>query len=312
MRIPAWSISFTKKQYPSMAIGAWLLLREQIGDGNKCLRSEAVRFLAGRFCFSEAWCRRILDRGSGIFWSYEQNDRHVRLREDYKLWTLTDRSIPMQREIDIPIEVFQSRSQLYSHLSIPALTRGDRPCSLAYSAKMLGRSYNTAKRRRRYLRRQGILTVEKNYSEVRKHRRWRLTDKFKPNQFVKGEWLVERLPDTILLIGENGEPIDLLVNPEANIKKIFPKRYFTTQEELLCWERDGKPLFRNPTVRGDPWKFYKTKLNGLDRFLPRKDRRSYLENTPGRKVSLSEDKVYEKELGGSLPPHNGKPYYRDA
>ena len=108
---------------------------------------------------------------------------------------------------------------------------------------------------------------------------------------------MQRLPDTVLLVGENGEPVDFFINLEANVKRLFPKRYFTTQEELLCWELSGAPTFKDPVIRGDPWKSHQSKLNEPDHILPREDRRSYLENTSGRIVSDMKENPSEKELG---------------
>ena len=250
LSVPAFMIVFTKPQHPSMAVGAWLLLQDRIGEGKTCWRFEAVRFLSREMGLSTGHIRRMIRAGDKTFWRCREGK--LRLLTSVDLWARVRDESPVgyKQRLSVPRAAFKSRSALYPYLSQIGLSRGSKPCSKAFSAGLLGRSQRTVQRYRKRLRQEGVLTAHENFAQGRRHVLKMGVD-LRPGEFVHKGRVCRRLPDIIELRDPDGELIDILVNPRTlpEVEDLKPRVYFRSPKEARAWEAEGLPIASEPVTR---------------------------------------------------------------
>ncbi len=237
---PRFAYLYTRKEYPARGIAAWAVLR-QYYPRRWLGWLDAQHTLRKVFGISAHHVRLLMYAGEGTFWRRRGSTIQLVTVDD--LWK--DESVVEPKEIVlVPVEALQTVSSLRAYLSQTVLTRGDKPVSLAYSAKQLARGLRAVTSYRAILLARGLLKIDRQY--VRRGQvpgRLRIDTRLAnpcSGEFEKGFHLWQRIPDIVTLV-EGTVELRAKV-PAAAGTRMRPRRYFSTRLELERWQECGLPL----------------------------------------------------------------------
>ncbi len=215
--LPRFAYMFLRRPYHSRAIAAWAILRTA-GKGRPVTISSGQALLCRLFGVTEKAVRDLRRHPkAGTFW--EERNGVFHLQTPAQLWGLVEKesAISGQQFMRIPLSAFRRLVIMKAWIAQSALSRGPRPCSRAYSAKMIGCGERAVTEYRRLLAAAGFLEAYAQYEDCGKLlTAGTLAQVRVPRgrEFVAKGRIRKRLPDIVLLRDGAGKMIDILVNEE--------------------------------------------------------------------------------------------------
>lgn len=207
LSLPAWSYLYVH-QARAMAAWAWLRQRKVRSAG----RAQLVRNLAQLFKVTERQARNIIRQGDGLFWE-DGPQVEVTNYEELKDTVLADAWTELDATISLPESALTRLQTLRAYMSQAALTRGSHPVLRSYSEQLLGVKTSSITSYRNRLKADKRLEAIPRYGKVGKER---FGQEFERNEFTKQGYVWKRLADVIIITNQNGDIVDLLVEPPTD------------------------------------------------------------------------------------------------
>ena len=245
---PRFAYLYTRKEYPARGIAAWAVMRQEY-PRRWMGWLDAQRLLRRAFGISSRHVRLLLYKGEGTFWRRRGNIVELFTVDDLWAGVHNESVVEAKAIVMVPLDALRTVRTIRAYLSQTVLTRGDKPVSLAYSAKRLARGLRSVTTYRALLVARGLLKIDKQYVRRNKMPGVLTLDTPLPNpcsgQFEKGQHMWQRLPDIVTLVGQT---IELRARMPAAASEIRPRRYFNNTRELERWEMSGLPLSEDALV----------------------------------------------------------------